>query len=1208
MSKMISVASGFQYSVNIAYDLNDDNKLRNFIPTKVALDLLEDILLSTRNTSTDRARVLIGAYGKGKSHIVLMILSILMKKDISLFERLLPEIESNPDRYKYIKNYYDTNSKILPVIISGSNTSIPQAFLLALQRTLSEYDLLDAMPETNYKAAISVIDRWKKDFPFTYNEFIEKIDMPINKYIEALENFDISIYEDFEKIYPSLTAGSTFNPFLGFDVVELYESALKGIKKKGYTGIIVVYDEFSKFLEANITEASVSDTKMLQDFAEKCNRSGEEQLHLILISHKEISNYIDKLPKQKIDGWRGVSERFTHVHLNNNFSQTYEVIANVIKKDQLLWKIFKDEHKKYFKNLIDQYKFHAIFSEIEKNDINKIIYSSYPLHPVSTFILPRLSERIAQNERTLFTFLSSNGISTLPSFLDKYNDERFDVITPDVIFDYFEPLLKKEIYSEVTYNVYILTGIILDKIGNELSLESKIIKTISLMYILEQFEKLKPTKDEIMNIFSINYDQKDIELAIDNLIEKEYVIYLKRSNKYLQLKKASGIDIKEQIKNKVALQTNKNLIKDTLNNINFDKYMYPSRYNDDKEMVRFFSFEFINSSEISNDTDWNIKSELIEADGVIYAIVLNNNDDIKQIEDKIIISSKNAQRCIFILLKNFNDITDVVKEFNAVSILKDNAINDKVLFEEYDIIYEDLKDVLIDYILEYTHPERLSAKYIYLGKEQKINRKAALTELLSSICDKLYFRTPVINNESINRNELTSIANNSRYKVIAALLHNELDENLGLTGNGQEVSIMRSTLLRTNILIKENNIVKINMFPKDKNIANLLKVISDFILFVKNNGKTSFEYLYEQLISHKMHIGLRKGLIPIFISIVFHEYKKYLIVTNQKGQININADTLLQINAKPKEFYLQYADWNEDKEIFIKILSKAFSSFIVKEEINNNSYDYLVSAIKRWYVNLPKYSRELKELPSGKRLDKQYISFIKILKYNVGSYELLFEKMPLILGFENKINRDLANKVINLKNYYDNLLEDLKNELIYIVKQKYILKNNEKYIKQISLTSVIKDWCETLNPKIYEQLFKNGTERCLKLFKEVTNDEIECISKLAKIATDLRIEDWDYQTITRFKEQLEIYKKTAEEYTFKDESNLEKNSRDVNSYQLTFIDNDGNNIIKRFEKVEYGSLGKLLYNSIWGEIDSMGQSISEQEKRQVLIEVLKELC
>ena len=106
MSNMISVASGFQYSVNIGYDLNDDDKLKNFIPTQSALTLLEDILLSTRITSTERARVLIGAYGKGKSHIILMILSILMKRDISLFEKLLPKLESNKRLHQYVLNYY----------------------------------------------------------------------------------------------------------------------------------------------------------------------------------------------------------------------------------------------------------------------------------------------------------------------------------------------------------------------------------------------------------------------------------------------------------------------------------------------------------------------------------------------------------------------------------------------------------------------------------------------------------------------------------------------------------------------------------------------------------------------------------------------------------------------------------------------------------------------------------------------------------------------------------------------------------------------------------------------------------------------------------------------------------------------------------------------------------------------------------------------
>ena len=97
------------------------------------------------------------------------------------------------------------------------------------------------------------------------------------------------------------------------------------LSRLGIPAFMLCMMNSANFLEANIKAASVSDTKMLQDFAEKCNRSGKHQLHLMLISHKEIANYIDKLPKQKVDGWRGVSERFKHIHLNNNFTQTYEI-------------------------------------------------------------------------------------------------------------------------------------------------------------------------------------------------------------------------------------------------------------------------------------------------------------------------------------------------------------------------------------------------------------------------------------------------------------------------------------------------------------------------------------------------------------------------------------------------------------------------------------------------------------------------------------------------------------------------------------------------------------------------------------------------------------------------------------------------------------------------------------------------------------------
>ena len=409
MSEMISVAEGFQYSVNIAYDLHADNKLKSYIPTQSALQLMEDILQSTLPTATDRSRVLIGAYGKGKSHIVLTILALLMKRDLDLFEKLLPAIQKRDKLNRLIQNYYASDNKLLPVIITGSNTSLTQAFLLALQQTLKENDLLNIMPDTNYKAAVSVIERWKNDFPDTYQQFKNKIADSISSFISRLEDYDIKAYEEFERIYPCLTAGSTFNPFVGFDVVQLYESVVQALKPHGYTGIYVIYDEFSKYLEANISEASVSDTKMLQDFAEKCNRSGKNQMHLMLISHKEIANYIDRLPKQKVDGWRGVSERFTHIHLNNNFTQTYEIIATVIQKNQKLWNLFCAEHKKEFNALAKRYEAHRIFSDMQSDSIEHTIMACYPLHPVSTFILPRLSERVAQNERTLFTFLSANG-------------------------------------------------------------------------------------------------------------------------------------------------------------------------------------------------------------------------------------------------------------------------------------------------------------------------------------------------------------------------------------------------------------------------------------------------------------------------------------------------------------------------------------------------------------------------------------------------------------------------------------------------------------------------------------------------------------------------------------------------------------------------------------------------------------------------------
>lgn len=1200
MSEMISVASGFQYSVNIGYDINHVDKLENFIPTKSSLQLLQDILESTDESSTERARVLVGAYGKGKSHIVLTILSILMGKDWGLFSKLSEKVDNAPELDRLRQNYYESKKKLLPVIINGSSSSMQQAFLLALQKALSENDLMGVMPDTNYQAAIKAINKWEDEFPDTYKKFKMEIGQPVGKFIEKLKNYDLEAYWDFEKLYPKLTSGSIFNPFLGFDIAELYESVVKCIKPIGYTGIFVVYDEFSKFLEANIKQASVSDTKMLQDFAEKCNRSGKDQLHLMLISHKEISNYIDDLPKQKVDGWRGVSERFKHIHLNNNFTQTYEIISSVIKKSKRSWGRFQKEYADSFDSLLKRYASHAIFADMTKDECRRTIHDCYPLHPVTTFILPRLSERVAQNERTLFTFLSAKGTSTLPTFLEDYHDNHFRVITPDVVFDYFEPLFRKESYSSELHKNYILTKTILEKLDKE-SLQAKIIKALSLIYILEQFDKIKPTADELDGMYSLEYTHEEIREAIDILINKEYVIYLKVSNEYLRLKQSSGVDIKQEIADSVERYTADFSAKDTLNSASLENYMYPSKYNDEREMTRYFSFEFINAAEVTRDIDWTIKSEPITADGVIYGIIPDCEESISRIKKLIQSTSKGYERFIFVIPKKYSEIKDVALQFNAVMRLREAAEGDNLLFDEYEVIYEDLREVISEFISSYTHPEYFKSIYIHNGVEKSITRKAALTGLMSDICEKVYSRTPVINNEAINKNELTGVASTSRNKIIAGLLRNTLEENLGLTGTGQEVSIMRSTLIRKNVLVNETGgFARINLNTGDENLDYMLSAISGFVQNAKRNGSCNFGELYHKLMSSEDGIGIRKSLIPIYLAAVLHEYKHEAVIVGNVGQEPLNIDTLLQIEAEPTLYHLQYLDWDPEKEKFIIELEGTFSEYVVEAEKAVNSYDYVVSAMKRWYMALPKYSKEKKPEARAKR----YRGLIKLLKQNSGSYDLLFVKLPQEFDLDI-FNASLADDIKAAKKYYDSILSDLTLKIIESVKEIYSTGTGRIVQKRSSLTSVIKDWCESLNPAVFDQLFDNGADRCIGFFREVTNDEKTFVMRLAKLVTDLRIEDWDEKVVSLFTERLKEYKSTAEDFSGDTSIDI---GDSIYTYSLTYIDKTGNSVTKRFDGVEQSKRGKLLMNSLLADIESMGYSISEQEKRQILMEVLKKLC
>jgi len=1207
-NQKIDVVRGFQTSVNIAFDLHDDNKIKTFIPTMSSIDIVEDVLHSTNNPNQSRARLLVGAYGRGKSHIILVLMSLLFKKDEVIFAALLDKMgELNPKLREFTLEYLNSDRKLLPVIVSGNSANLTQSFLNALQLTLKNENLSDIMPDTNFVAAVNAIERWRKEYPETYKKFTKSLDEPISTFSTALKEFDVSAYDKFIKLYPTLTSGSEFNPFVADDVVDLYEKVVGKLKDRGYDGIYIIYDEFSKYLESSIAHATVSDTKLLQDFAEKCDRSGDKQIHLMLISHKDISNYIDNnLPKEKVDGWRGVSGRFKHMSLRNNFSQMYEIISAVIKKDERFWNKFCKDNAKRFTDIEKRFTANGI---LEEDIANVAIEGCYPLHPVSTFVLPRLSEKVAQNERTLFTFLSAEHKHTLASFLESVEGD-FPMLTPDYIYDYFEPLLRKEHYTSDTHKLYKLTSKVLDKL-DVMSFGARIIKTIALIYIIEQFEKLPPIYDRIVDTFKDTVsDISEIEKTLEYLIDKECIVYLKRSNGYLKIKESSGVDIQNEIETTIEKTRNTTSVKKILNDSSYDSFMYPTAYNDEMEITRFFDFTFIDSAEFFAVDNWERKIEAIKAttgaDGVVYAIIPQCDEEIIATKKAITNGSNNHDRVIFILPRRFTDIEMMCFEYSAVKLLKNKVIDDDLLADEYDIFIEDLEEVIGSFIFSYARPETDGAEYFHNGKKLNLKRKAQISSTLSDICYKTYPNTPVINNESINKDELPTVAINSRNKLLTGLLENELDVNLGLTGTGQDVSFMRSTLVQTGILLNELTKPAITITPTDTNMRAVMLAINDFLGNANSSGK-SFKELYDILTLPQYGYGLKKGIMPIYIAAVLHHHKKYLVIKNKTDEVKITPDLLNSINESPQTYTVYMESWSDEKTLYIEGMAALFADHVSEKEKDYNTFSYIVLAMSRWYMSLPKYAKELKEVYGGRiggKKDKSiatHLRFLSTLKQpSINAREFLFEKLFEIYKFDG-FTVNIIDNIRGAKELFDSAKATLTKALIGDVKDIFGASGK----KGATLTSIIRDWFEGLKPTTVNHLFANNEEKVLQLMASISNDEKTFMERLSKTVIGLRLDDWDFGNIEDFMTYLEKMKKTVTEF---DSQSSKKSVASTDIYKLTFMNKSGEEVVKTFEKTKYSARAKLLLNAITTDLEEMGQSISQQEKRQVLMELLEKMC
>ena len=188
---------------------------------------------------------------------------------------------------------------------------------------------------------------------------------------------------------------------------------------------------------------------------------------------------------------------------------------------------------------------------------------------------------------------------------------------------------------------------------------------------------------------------------------------------------------------------------------------------------------------------------------------------------------------------------------------------------------------------------------------------------------------------------------------------------------------------------------------------------------------------------------------------------------------------------------------------------------------------------------------------------------------------------------------EAINKIKCIKEQLDNHDEKVR---------QYLIDETNKIIDinyKGSLSSNFNIWYSSLSDAQKDHLYNNETNDLLRFIKKPNNDNIDIINNLAYIFSGLSIEDWNDNSIDVYLDGIKRSKEKVESY------GLSINSDSSNGLVKIVFESDNSEIIeKTFNKVDVSPIGTTLFNAIEEVIEEYGDSIDDNEKRNILMDIL----
>lgn len=830
LDNFVSIRGVYARSVNLLRDGNDLELLQAYLPTAKSLQTLEQFKSGFTTHPAERSFALIGPYGSGKSAFALFLSALLAKE-----ESQARYIASNklkaiaPVTSAAFDKAVAGGSGFLRVSVNGTPDSLIRQLLLALADSMAQAGFDEHRVATIKAAAV----------PST----------PMDEVIAHLQ------------------------------------ATQDCWAKMGGSGMLLIIDELGKFLEYESYHPQHREIHLLQLLAEHARQSHDAPLHVVVLLHQAFEYYTHRLGKHLRDEWQKVQGRYNAIAFLEPAEQTLKIIAEAFDQKHELTAYLHSQLNEWTKQLSAM---GALPQNLPDSQTREIFQQCYPLHPLSLLILPVLCQKIAQNERTLFSYLGSTEPFGLKTRLGQLAMGSW--ILPAELYDYFIAQQMGGFSDPLTYRRWLEVVTALERFDAAPDDDAmQLLKTIGLLNLMGGQRGLKASPDLLRLLFGDDLDALLKRLTVAS------IIHFRQYNQEYRVWQGSDFDLDEALSSTVTEFANQPIVP-ILNTLAPIPPMVARRVSIETGSLRSFAVRFASKSHPHSKNN----------DGLVLLIYLTEEDE------KLQASQFKSQDIV------------VVCGFDQHEQLRETVLNKMALDElpkRYAALHQD-PIAYREYLAWLSHAESETATrfmnllaepkemiWYFNGEKQIVtNRRDIQSRLSAWLETRCYLLAPLLRNELIMWEQPSASANTGRNRLINAMLTASNQEQLGISKTPAEMSLYLSLLKASRLHRYVDGLLGI--YPPDESCdpCKLHPVWEGITDYLGDSGKqVPVTSLYRFLQGRPY--GIKQGVLPVLLIAYLLGYRRE-VALYQEGVYcaQLTMDQAELLCKRPEFFALERFD------------------------------------------------------------------------------------------------------------------------------------------------------------------------------------------------------------------------------------------------------------------------------------------------------------